>query len=211
MIEDVTDRMSPEERQKALEVARETIHETEFPGLYVIDRKYFPDDRGAFQEIWRPRELSLVIGRPVEVKQENLSFNFENVVRGLHAEPQDKLVTPMSGSIEVVVADIRLDSPTFGRVFRKIFDYTSDPLEPHSSVFVPEGMANGFRVIKGPAIYKYSVTSEYNPDPSVQKRQIRYDDPDLNIDWEIAEPIMSEQDKSKNPSLRDLFSEKFNG
>ena len=83
---------------------------TPIEGLLLWERKEYDDDRGGYQENYRTLELSKVLGRPVEFKQGATSKNKpRGVLRGLHAEPMDKLVTNLNGRIFIAIADVRPD------------------------------------------------------------------------------------------------------
>ncbi len=187
----------------------DNIQETSIKDLFIIERPFFPDDRGSFQEIWRSKDLEARINRPVTPLQGNLSVSYKGVLRGLHAEPMDKIITPLTGKVFLAIADIRTDSPTFGKTETLTLDYTSTTSQPRKSLFLPSGMANSFCVISDePVLYVYAVTSNY--DAAGEKRSVIWNDPDLAIQWPLPEEqlIISEKDKL-NPTLRSLFPEKF--
>lgn len=185
-----------------------TISKTKIDGLLVWERKLFQDNRGFFQELCRTDTLPEVLGRKIDIKQWSLSYNLPGVLRGIHAEPQDKFITVLSGGpVFVAIADLRLDSPTFGQYETFVFDQR-DQLVPRKTLLVSNGLGNSFLVAgEMPAEYFYAVSDIYKT--SEGKRAVRWNDPDLAIPWPTEPQIMSEDDRNKHPYLRDLFPEKF--
>lgn len=184
---------------------------TSIAGLLVWERKSYPDERGAYQEICKTDEIAKVLGHLLIIKQISLSKNEpRGVLRGLHAEPMDKIVTPLNGRIFIAVADIRPDSKTFGKYVAFTIDQR-DQTKPTRSIVISNGLANSFLTIgdekDGILNYLYGISEPYKT--SEGKRSVRYDDPDLHILWPIKPEIMSEVDRGKNPSLRELFPDKF--
>jgi len=172
------------------------FHELNVPGLIRIEPAVFPDQRGWFSERWRA-DLFLEndIGPFV---QDNLSRSETGVLRGLHyqLEPavQGKLVQCLTGSILDVAVDIRRHSSTFG-------EWVAETLsaENHRLLYLPPGFAHGFLVLAGPALVQYKVTAGYVPDLD---RGIRWDDPDIGIQWPVKTPVLSEKDADL-PLLKD--------
>jgi len=183
------------------------IFGTKLEGLFVFERKLYKDERGFYQEFARTPAIENVLGRKLEIKQWALSYNNPGVLRGIHAEPQDKVLTPMSGKIFIAVVDIRPESSTFGQYQTFNFDLT-DPYTPKKSIIISKGLGNSFLTLgDSPVEYFYAVSEIYNPNGT--KKAIRWNDPDLKIPWPEQPKIMSEDDKNKHPFLRDLFPEKF--
>ena len=173
---------------------------TSIPGLLTLARNPIIDERGFFKEIFHLDELEEAIGHKFEGVQANHSQSLTGVLRGLHAESWNKLVYPFTGKVFVAVADIRPNSETFGKVETFTIDDSN-----RIALFIPKGLANSFCVLEGVANYFYLVDAYYDGSDT---RGIIYDDPDLNINWPIKDPIVSERDR-ENPRLRDLFPEKF--
>jgi dTDP-4-dehydrorhamnose 3,5-epimerase len=147
------------------------------------------------------------LGRKVEIKQWASSYNNPGVLRGIHAEPHDKIVTPITGKIFIAICDIRPESPTFKEYQGFSFDLT-DPFTPKRSIIISEGLGNSFLVTGDqPVLYFYAVTAVYQG--SDNKRAVRWNDPDINIKWPVQPQIMSEDDKSTHPFLRDIYPDKF--
>lgn len=179
----------------------QNIKTTSIPGLLILERPILSDERGFFRELFHKDELEKVSGIKFEGVQMNHSHSKPGVIRGIHAEKWNKIVYPVSGEVFIAIADIRPDSLTFGKV-----ETFSVHGENRIGFFIPNGLANSLCVIGEKAVdYIYLVDAYWN---GSDIRAIAWDDPDLNIDWPIKNPILSERDKN-NPTLRDLFPEKF--
>lgn len=185
----------------------EYISTTPLPGVFIIERPLYPDDRGFFQEIYRTEDIGKKLGRPVRPIQGNLSQSYPNVIRGLHAEHMDKMITPLNGRVQVAFADLREDSPTFGQSINYLVDTTA-PNAPRRTFFLPDGIANSYCVYGDETIlYLYGVSANYDGRP---KRTIRFDDPDLAIPWAIdtSKAIISDADRM-NMHMREMFPHKY--
>ncbi|TEU01976.1 hypothetical protein E3I18_01835 [Candidatus Woesebacteria bacterium] len=181
------------------------IKKTTIPGLLVIERPVHKDNRGFFHEVFRLNELEEVSGLKFKPVQWSHSMSKPGVIRAIHTEDWNKLIYPVTGKMFAAIADVRKDSKAFGKVETFTFDNTS-PESTHMALFLPKGLGNSICVVgKEPVHYIYLV-DEYWDDKKAQG--IAWDDPDLNIDWPIKNPIISERDKN-NPTLRELFPEKF--
>lgn len=188
-------------KEAVREQKTETIRTTSIPGLLVIERPTFPDNRGIFREVLRKSELEEVSGVKFEPVQWNHSRSEPGVIRGLHAEKWNKVVYPVTGRMFAAIVDIRPDSPTFGKV--ETFEFDG---EEHKALFIPRGLANSICVVgEKPVHYMYLVDVEYD---GSDVRAIAWNDPDLAIDWPVKNPILSARDR-ENPRLRELFPEKF--
>jgi dTDP-4-dehydrorhamnose 3,5-epimerase len=180
------------------------ISETSIPGLLIIERPTFKDERGFFHEIFRLSELkSLGINfHPVQISH---SFSKPRVVRAIHTETWQKLVYPVTGKMFAAFVDARTDSPDFGQVYTIGFD-NSKTDSPHTAVFIPSGVGNSICVIGNePVHYVYAVDEYWD---NSKAKGIAWDDPDLNITWPVKNPIISERDRN-NSRLCDLYPEKF--
>ncbi len=176
----------------------ENISNTPIPGVFLIKRPTFPDDRGMFQEIVRFPDLEKAVGHEITIRQINKSVNLPNVLRGIHVAPWAKLIHCYEGEIYQVVVDARKDSPTFSEVF-SVQIGESNP----TTLWLPPFCGNGFCVLGDkPAIYSYCVTEVYQPNREIE---IAWDDPDLapKINWPIKNPLVSERDK-QGKYLKDL-------
>ena len=179
----------------------EYIKETSIPGLLLLERPTFADDRGFFREAARKNELEEAIGHEFNPVQWNHSKSEPRVIRALHAEGWNKLVYPVTGKMLAVMVDIRPDSEAFSRVEKIEFDAQ----EP-KAMYVPDGVANSICVLGDePVHYMYLVDKYYDGDDT---RAVAWDDPDLAITWPIEDPIISERDRN-NPTLREMYPEKF--
>ena len=165
---------------------------TEIEGVYIIQPKVFKDNRGYFMETFRQSDFDAGIGRHVEFIQDNESKSSRGVLRGLHYQKgeasQAKLVRVRKGRVVDVAVDIRRSSKTFGRY---VMVELSE--ENKTQFFIPRGFAHGFLVLSDEAIFTYKVDNAYAPQ---QEASIRYDDPDIAIEWpmDMAEVITSEKD-----------------
>ncbi|MBR1687695.1 MAG: dTDP-4-dehydrorhamnose 3,5-epimerase [Prevotella sp.] len=172
---------------------------TDINGVYVIKPRIFNDDRGYFFEAWKKAEFEEHIG-PVDFIQDNESKSGKGVLRGLHYQKgewsQAKLVRVIKGRVLDVAVDIRKSSPTYGK-------YVAVELSDENKwqFFIPRGFAHGFLVLSDEAVFTYKVDNVYAPQAEAG---IRWNDPDLGIDWPIepADVLTSEKDL-KQPFLRD--------
>lgn len=177
------------------------IKTTSIPGLLLLERPLFPDERGFFREVFHLDELEQAIGGKFAPVQWNHSKSLPKVIRALHAENWNKLVYSVTGTVFVAIVDVRLQSPTFG----KIETFILKDSEP-KALFIPKGLANSLCVLGDePVHYLYLVDQYYDGSDT---QAVAWDDPDLAIEWPIKDPIISERDKN-NPRLRELFPEKF--
>lgn len=156
--------------------------------VLLIKPKIFPDERGFFFESFHAEKFAKLSVQTAFV-QDNVSFSFQNVLRGLHFQltpGQDKLVYCSSGKIFDVAVDIRKNSKTFGKWVGVVLDD-----ESNNMIFIPKGFAHGFCVMSPFAKVHYKVSSFYDP---AHEKSIRWDDPFLNIQWPVKNPILSQKD-----------------
>ena len=179
---------------------------TNLPGVIVIEPKVYVDKRGFFLETFR-EDVLLQAGINAHFVQDNHTRSSQGVVRGLHnqmTQTQGKLVRVAAGSVFDVVVDVRSGSPTFGQWYGT--ELNEDNIK---MIYVPPGFAHGFVVLSETADFIYKCTDYYHPE---SEQGIAWDDPDLNIDWsiaEIAEKIsLSDKDK-QNVKLKDQPAEKL--
>ncbi len=165
------------------------VIKTDLDGLYVIKPKVFNDARGYFYESFSRLKFESE-GISFDFVQDNISKSKKGTIRGLHYQvgkfAQGKLCFVISGKVMDVAVDIRFGSPTFGKYFS--FELSE---ENHSQLWIPPGFAHGFSVLADDTIFAYKCTAPYNKE---NERSIIYNDPDLNIDWKIPNPIVSEKD-----------------
>lgn len=166
---------------------------TEIPDVWVLTPKVFEDPRGYFMETWREADFNEHVGHDVRFVQDNQSMSSRGVLRGLHYQKgslsQAKLVRVLHGAVVDVAVDLRQNSPTFGR---HVMVELSD--ENKRQLFIPRGFAHGFQVLSETAVFTYKVDNRYAPEAECS---IRYDDPDLGIEWPITAPdeiLLSEKD-----------------
>jgi dTDP-4-dehydrorhamnose 3,5-epimerase len=164
------------------------VTETQLPGVKLIETDSFEDDRGYFKETWN-RLRYLEQGFDESFVQDNVSFSKANVLRGLHfqnPQGQGKLVSALQGEVFDVAVDIRPDSPQYKRwVGVNLSD------ENHQQLYIPPGFAHGFCVLSDTALVCYKCTTHYL---SVAEYCLRWDDPQLAIDWPISKPVLSDKD-----------------
>lgn len=176
------------------------ISDTRIPAVKIIEPNVFEDDRGYFFEAFR-QSLFEDTGIDVDFVQDNVSKSYQNTIRGLHYQiinPQAKLVQCMKGAILDVAVDLRKEEPSFGQYVA--FKLTE---ENHRMLFVPEGFAHGFSVLSDEAIVSYKCSDYYNPDG---ERGVRWDDPEIRLNWDVAKPILSDKDRTL-PLLSSLTEE----
>jgi dTDP-4-dehydrorhamnose 3,5-epimerase len=176
------------------------IIETPLKGLYVIKPKVFKDERGYFYESYNQKMFQNAGITDIFV-QDNQSFSQKNVVRGLHFQSppfaQAKLVRVIKGAVLDVVVDIRKNSPTYGKHYA--IELTE---ENFLMLYVPVGFAHGFATLEDNTIFAYKCSNFYNKE---SENTILWNDPDLNINWNFKNPILSEKDKN-GKLFRDFIS-----
>lgn len=173
--------------------------ETDIKGVYVIEPRVFNDARGYFMEAWKQTEFEEYIGN-VQFIQDNESKSSYGVLRGLHyqkgAASQAKLVRVIKGRVLDVAVDIRRSSPTFGK--HVMVELSEDNKR---QFFIPRGFAHGFLVLSDEAIFIYKVDNPYAPQ---QDAGIRWNDPELGIEWPIdPKDVQTSEKDMKQPLLKD--------
>jgi dTDP-4-dehydrorhamnose 3,5-epimerase len=181
-----------------------TITRCRLEGVLLIDTNYFRDDRGFFIESWH-RQHFREHGLDVDFVQDNHSSSGRGVLRGLHYQdmtaPMGKLVRCTVGEILDVAVDLRVGSPTFGQWLGERLSE-----ENQRQLWCPPGFAHGFVVVSEQAQVQYKCSGYYTPSA---EGAIGWNDPDVGIQWPVAEPQLSAKD-ARAPSLRDyLRSPKF--
>lgn len=171
--------------------------ETSFSEIKLFQPKVFSDNRGYFFESFRKDSLEQ-FGIISSFVQDNEAKSTRDILRGLHYQlkfPQGKLVRVVSGEVFDVAVDIRYGSPSFGNYFGTILS-----CENHRVMFVPEGFAHGYIVFSKTAVFQYKCTNYFHSD---DQYGIRWNDPDLNIDWKVNLPVLSEKDQ-RLPFLKNI-------
>ena len=177
------------------------VETTALDGVVILTPRRFGDDRGWFSETWNATRMAEA-GLAIDFVQDNHSMSAQvGTLRGLHyqAPPhaQDKLVRCTAGAILDVAVDFRAGSPTFGRWVA--VDLTA---ENGRQLLVPKGFLHGFVTRLPNTEVQYKCSDVYAPDCD---GGIRWDDPDIGIDWGVSEPVLSAKD-SVAPYLRDFDS-----
>lgn len=176
------------------------FHKTEIEGVFIIEPRVFADKRGYFFESFRQSEFDANVGGHTVFIQDNESKSSYGVLRGLHYQKgeysQAKLVRVIKGRVLDVAVDIRRTSPTFGKY---VMVELSE--ENKKQFFIPRGFAHGFLVLSDEAIFTYKVDNQYAPQ---SEAGIRYDDPEIGIEWPIdAKDILTSEKDNKAPWLKD--------
>jgi len=178
------------------------INPTDLADVLIIEPEVFTDRRGFFVETFQQQRYADQ-GIPSRFVQDNLSFSVKGVLRGLHYQkkhPQTKLVQAISGEIFDVAVDIRSGSPDFGRWTGVIL---SD--KNKLQLLIPKGFAHGFCVCSETAHVLYKCSDYYRPE---DEGGIHWQDPDIRIDWPVADPTLSLKDQQFS-FLRDLSAEQL--
>jgi dTDP-4-dehydrorhamnose 3,5-epimerase len=156
---------------------------TDLPGVLIIEPTVMGDERGFFFESFNTQAFQAATGLSPVFVQDNHSHSKKGVLRGLHYQLQNtqgKLVRVISGEMLDVAVDIRRSSPHFGKWVAVRLS-----AENRRQMWIPEGFAHGFVVLSECAECLYKTTDYYNP---TAERSIRWDDPDLAIDWHLDSP-----------------------
>jgi dTDP-4-dehydrorhamnose 3,5-epimerase len=169
------------------------VTETRLPGVLIFEPKVFGDNRGFFFESFNLEDFNNAVEPGYSFVQDNHSKSSKGVLRGLHYQvkrPQGKLVRVTEGAVFDVAVDIRKGSPTFG-----LWVGIELSAENKKQLWVPPGFAHGFVVMSESAQVLYKATDYYAPE---HERSIRWNDPDIGIDWpdNSISPLLSEKDKN---------------
>jgi dTDP-4-dehydrorhamnose 3,5-epimerase len=175
-----------------------TVTKTEIDGLLVIQPDVFKDDRGFFFESFSKQRYE-ELGITDEFVQDNFSKSKKGTVRGLHYQvgdkAQGKLCQVIEGEVLDVAVDVRFNSPTFGKHFAQILNS-----DLKTQLWIPKGFAHGFSVLSDEAIFSYKCTNYYS---KAHERAILFNDTDLQINWKVEHPIVSEKDL-RAPRFKDI-------
>jgi dTDP-4-dehydrorhamnose 3,5-epimerase len=170
---------------------------TKLDGVVLIEPQVHGDERGFMLESYS-REAWAELGVGVDFVQHNHSRSSRGTLRGIHfqTEPgQAKLVRCARGEILDVAVDLRRGSPTYGQWEAHVLDDVE-----HRQLFVPVGFGHGFAVLSDVADVAYQVSSYYDP---ATEAGIAWDDPDVGVDWQVSDPLLSERDKNA-PTLAEV-------
>lgn len=163
---------------------------TKLAGVVLLEPVVHGDERGFMVESFRT-DAWAELGVDVEFVQHNHSRSAKGTLRGIHfqtAPGQAKLVRCPRGSILDVAVDLRRGSLTYGQWEAHVLDDVK-----HRQLFIPVGFGHGFAVLSDLADVTYLVSSPYDP---ATEAGIAWDDPDVGVDWQVADPLLSERDKS---------------
>jgi dTDP-4-dehydrorhamnose 3,5-epimerase len=171
------------------------IIETELKDAFIIEPDVFSDNRGWFMETYSKINFK----KNIEFVQDNHSFSKgKGIIRGLHCQInphcQSKLIRCVKGEIVDVIVDIRQGSPTYKKHIKVLLNETNK-----KQLFIPKGFLHGFLTLTDNVEIQYKVDDYYSKKCD---RSISYNDKDININWEIDNPILSEKDL-KAPLLKD--------
>jgi dTDP-4-dehydrorhamnose 3,5-epimerase len=175
-------------------------NETSLPGVFELRPKVFRDARGFFIETYHRGQFT-ELGISVSFVQDNHTRSVKGTLRGLHYQlnhAQAKLCRVVEGEALDVAVDIRAGSPDFGK-------WTSVRLsaKDHNQIFIPAGFAHGFLALTDTVQFLYKCSDFYDPS---DEHGILWNDPDINISWGVASPLVSDRD-AKNSKLADIPSE----
>ena len=177
------------------------VIKTAIEGVYIIEPTVFGDERGYFFESYNEERFRSETGIDVHFVQDNESRSKRGVLRGLHFQKkpyaQAKLVRVVQGKVLDVVVDIRKESPTFGKHIAVELSGNN-----HRQLFIPKGFAHGYVVMEDDTVFQYKCDEFYHPEA---EGGIAWNDPDIGIDWGVAESdiILSEKDK-RHPLLKEI-------
>lgn len=175
------------------------IIKTAIPEVIIIKPDVYGDSRGYFFESFQ-QEKFRSLGINATFVQDNESCSQKGVLRGLHFQKppfaQGKLVRVIKGAVLDVAVDIRKESPTFGK-------WVSMTLSGENKwiCWIPQGFAHGFVTLENDTVFTYKCTDFYD---KASEGSIRWNDPDLNIDWQTESPVLSAKD-SEAPYLKELL------
>lgn len=166
------------------------IIDTAIEDLKIIQPRIFGDARGYFFESYHKKKLE-ALGLYADFVQDNQSLSAKNVIRGLHFQKppfaQGKLVRVITGRAMDVAVDIRKGSPTYGKYVSTILS-----AEKNNMFWIPAGFAHGFVALEDNTVFAYKTDQYYNKE---SEDAIRWDDPDLKVEWNVENPIISEKDQ----------------
>lgn len=176
------------------------VEKFDIEGLLLIKPKIFEDSRGYFFESFNREKFREATGISPDFVQDNESLSQAGVLRGLHLQlpphGQGKLVRVSRGSVYDVAVDVRKGSATYGK-------YIGVELNDRNKyqLYIPAGFAHGFCVRENETIFSYKCTEYYNPE---SERAIRWDDPQIGIDWNVKDPLVSDKDRNSSVYLKNF-------
>jgi dTDP-4-dehydrorhamnose 3,5-epimerase len=171
---------------------------TALPGVVLIEPRVLEDPRGFFLETFQKARYEEALGMPLDFVQDNHSRSKQGVLRGLHFQvnhPQAKLLRVVRGEIFDVAVDVDPHSPHFAKWASAVLSEDNK-----HQFFVPAGYAHGFVVLSEVADLEYKCIGYYMPD---DESGVRWNDPEVGIDWPVAEPLLSDKDL-RLPTLAEI-------
>ena len=167
------------------------VEEKELEGIAIIEADVFHDERGYFMEFYNEKKFKHIVKSVFSFKQDNISCSKKHVLRGLHLQSppfdQGKLIQVLNGKALDVVVDVRKKSKTFGKHLK--IELSS---KNNRKLWVPHGFAHGFLSLEDDTILSYKCTNYYS---KAHEMDLLWNDENLNIDWGIENPILSEKDQ----------------
>ncbi len=173
-------------------------------GIFLISPTVYEDRRGFFYEFFNQEKFQQATGLSVNFIQDNLAKSDKGALRGLHFQKgeyaQAKLVSVLKGAVLDVVVDVRKGSKTFGQYFSVVLNDQN-----HKQLFIPRGLAHAYLCLEDDTLFFYKVDNKYHKE---SESGIRYNDPDLEIDWQydLSQIILSEKDRNL-PFLKNILHE----
>ena len=172
------------------------VSHTEIEGVYIVEPQVFGDERGWFMESYSKRKLPEI---DADFVQDNHSYSSKKgVIRGIHFQngehAQAKLVRVAKGAVIDVAVDLRKGSPTY-----KKWVAVELSAENKRQLFIPRGFGHGFVTLTDEVEFLYKADNYYDPESD---RSIRFDDPEIGVDWGIEDPVLSDKDRNA-PLLKD--------
>lgn len=176
------------------------ITKTPLKDCYIIEPTVFEDDRGYFFEKYNEKRFEELTGMNGHFVQDNISKSSYGVLRGLHLQKgehaQAKLVSCLEGKVWDVAVDLREDSPTFGKWFG--IELTG---QNKLQLYIPRGFGHGFSVLSETAVFAYKCDNFYHKE---SEGSVKFNDPELDIDWKVKEKDMILSEKDQNaPAFKD--------
>lgn len=175
------------------------VIETGLKDCVIIEPKVYGDQRGFFLETFQAERYAQLANIELPFVQDNHSRSGKGVLRGLHFQirhPQGKLVRVVKGEVYDVAVDLRRDSSTFGQWYGVLLSEDNK-----RQLWVPPGFAHGFLVLSDLADFEYKCTAYYDP---VDEGAIRWDDPDLAIDWPVDFDLHLSDKDAAAPSFQEF-------
>ena len=174
------------------------VIETKLPGVVIVEPQVFGDHRGWFMESWSRKTME-AHGLNCDFVQDNQSYTArKGTLRGIHFQQypmaQTKLVRVTRGAVMDVAVDLRKDSPTYRQ-----WVAVELSAENRKQLLIPQGFGHAFLTLTDDVEFVYKCDNFYSKE---HDRNIRFDDPELGVEWGIAEPILSEKDAAA-PFLKD--------